>query len=258
MLSRRLPALLVLLGQQLAGIVVVVAVLVATGEGGPGSRGVLLSIGAGLAGALALSTFYRALAVGTMSVVAPITSTSIVIPFAAGIAMGERPASAQMVGLALAAVGVVLASRETTHEARPSAAARSAVGLALLAALGFGLFATFSDAAADESILWFLLIARVTASAVIGAVGRSAGSLHVPVRSDTAIIVAVGMLDLGATALYAVAMTQGLLSVVSVVGSLFPVVTAVIAWIVLRERLNRVQTTGVVIAFVGVGFIAGG
>jgi uncharacterized membrane protein len=254
--SRRMPALLVLLGQQALGVLIVGAVVLATGEAFPDGETVALSLGAGVAGALALGAFYRGLAVGTMSVVAPIGASGVVLPVVFGIATGDRPGVLQVVGIAVAALGIVLASREAGDGT--GGADRRSIGLALLAALGFGSFFILSDPAAEVSVPWLLLLARSAAVPVLlVAVAVTRGFVR-PDRRGAGAIAVVGVLDLGATALYAVAQTKGLLSIVPVIASLYPVTTVLLARGVLGERLQRVQAVGVALAFAGVAFVAAG
>jgi drug/metabolite transporter (DMT)-like permease len=259
LLSRRLSALLILLGQQTVGIVVVGAVVVATTEGPPNARAVVVSLLAGVSGAVALACFYRALAVGTMSVVAPISASGATLPVVVGAATGDRPSALQAAGLAVTMVGVLLASRELAEGEEARGAARTSVLLALAAALGFGAFFALSDSAADESVLWLLLLGRaISAVLLAAAIVAVRERPERPTRADAGTIAAIGVLDLAATALYAVANTEGLLSVVAVVGSLYPVTTVLLARFVLHERLRASQAAGVLLAFTGVAAVAGG
>ena len=258
--SRSLSAILVLLVQQAAGALIVVAAVVAAGEALPGREAALLSVAAGAAGAIALGAFYRALAIGTMSVVAPISASGVTLPVAVGLATGDRPSSLQAVGLALTVVGVVLASREAQHEGESNGPSRASIGLALVAAAGFGAFFTLSDGAADDSVLWLLVISRTTAVVLllgVLAATRGAGLERLPVRT-LGVLALVGVLDLAATGLYALANTHGALSIVAVVGSLYPVLTVLLARVVLKERLQPVQSAGVAVAFFGVAAVVGG
>lgn len=260
LLSRRLSALLILLGQQAVGVLVVGAVVLGTLDDPPGSRAIVVSLLAGIAGAVALGCFYRALALGTMSVVAPISASGAVIPVIVGVATGDRPSSLQAAGLAVTFVGVLLASREVSDaDHAPRGAARTSILLALTAAVGFGTFFTLSDSAADDSILWLLLLSRaISVVLLVVAVFAVGGRPERPERRDVGTIAVIGILDMGATGLYALANTEGLLSVVAVVGSLYPVTTVLLARFMLHERLKLAQAAGVLLAFVGVAAVAGG
>jgi drug/metabolite transporter (DMT)-like permease len=213
---------------------------------------------AGSAGIVALGAFYRALAIGTMSVVAPISATAAAVPVLVGLAEGERPGGLQIAGMAAALAGVILASREPVEEGCPPAN-RAAIGLALVAAAGFGTFFVGIDrASATAEVPWVIVVQRccsvsllVIATLVVRpSLPRDGASLLV--------LAAVGLLDLGANGLYALATTHGLLSVVSVLGSLYPAVTVVLARFVLAERIARVQEVGVVLALAGVIAISAG
>jgi drug/metabolite transporter (DMT)-like permease len=261
LLSRRMSALLILLGQQLVGAVIVAIVVAGTLEDPPPTETILVSLAAGVAGAVALGCFYRALAIGTMSVVAPISTSGAVLPVAVGLLTGDRPSAVQAIGLAVTMVGVLLASRELAEGEAAGRASRRSILLALVAAVGFGMFFTLSDSAADDSILWLLLLSRgisvvLLTFAVVAVAGRSRPER--PARRDLGTIALIGVLDMGATGLYALANTEGLLSVVAVVGSLYPVTTVLLARFVLHERLRPTQAAGVLLAFLGVAAVAGG
>jgi drug/metabolite transporter (DMT)-like permease len=248
----------VMLGQQAAGLLVVGAIVVAVGEALPSGRVAALSVVAGLTGALALGAFYRALAVGTMSIVAPISASGVAVPVVAGVVGGDRPGAVQGVGIAVTVVGVILASREADEPGSGGGAGRTSIVLALLAALGFGTYFTLTDEVADDSILWLLVLGRSAAVAALLAAVLITRPKVRPAPRQAATIVAIGMLDLAATGLYALATNEGLLSVVAVVGSLYPVATVLLARFVLGERLRREQQAGVALSFAGVALVAAG
>lgn len=247
-----------LLGQQLAGVLIVAGIVVATASAPPGGGTAGLALLAGLTGALALGAFYRALAVGTMSVVAPISASGVTLPVIVGVAGGDRPSAVQAVGLAVTFAGVLLASREAHEDGEHAARSRASIGLALLAAVAFGLYFTVSDVVADESVLWLLLLGRAAAVVVLAAIVAARPPAVRLRRPDLAALAAIGALDLAATGLYAVALTEGLLSIVSVVGALYPVTTVLLARAFLKERLQRGQQAGVALAFAGVAAVAAG
>jgi drug/metabolite transporter (DMT)-like permease len=255
--SKRVPVAVVLCVVEGAGLVVVLAIIAATGEPFPGSRAAILSVVAGIGGVIALGCFYRALAIGTMSIVAPISATGVTLPVVVGVATGDELSTVVAVGLAVTFVGVVLASREQHDDAERAAAGKLSVALALVAALGFGSYFVMSDAAADDSVLWLLVLSRSIPVPTLALFAWTRGMR--PPRGRTATtLVAAGTLDCSATALYAVANTKGALSVVSVVGSLYPVMTLILARAVLGERIRRVQQFGVAAALAGVAMIAAG
>jgi drug/metabolite transporter (DMT)-like permease len=255
--SKRIAIPVVLALVEGTGLVLVLVVIAATGEPLPGARAVVLSLVGGVAGVLALGCFYRALSIGTMSIVAPISATGVALPVIVGVATGDELSALVSAGLAVTVVGVVLASREAHEDERHAAAGRLSIGLALLAAVGFGSYFVMSDAAADDSVWWFLVLSRVIPVPVL--IAHASWRRMAPPAPRTALLLAfAGTLDCGATGLYALANTKGALSIVAVVGSLYPVATVVLARVVLGERIRPVQRVGVATALAGVAMIAGG
>jgi drug/metabolite transporter (DMT)-like permease len=255
--SRRVPVPIVLLLVEGTGLVGVLVVIAATGEPLPGPRAAILAMVAGVAGVIALGCFYRALSIGTMSIVAPISATGVALPVVVGVATGDRLSTVVAAGLAVTVIGVVLASRERHDDAERTAAGRLSIGLALVAAVGFGSYFVMSDAAADDSVLWLLALSRIIPVPALAVLAWRRRMPPPPGRTAL-VLVAAGTLDCGATALYAVANTKGALSIVSVVGSLYPVMTLILARIVLHERIRPVQRAGVAAALAGVAMIAAG
>jgi drug/metabolite transporter (DMT)-like permease len=255
--TRRVPVPVVLALVEGVGLVLVLAIVVAAGEPLPGARAVVLSLVGGVAGVLALGCFYRALSIGTMSIVAPISATGVALPVIVGVATGDDLSALVSAGLAITVVGVILASREAHEDDHRAAAGKLSIALALLAAIGFGSYFVLSDVAADDSVLWFLVLSRVIPVPLLIAFAAARGMPGPAPR--TALLLALGgTLDCGATGLYALANTKGALSIVAVVGSLYPVATVVLARLVLGERLRPVQGVGVAAALTGVAMIAGG
>jgi drug/metabolite transporter (DMT)-like permease len=255
--SRHLPVPLVLLVVEGTGALAVALVIAATHEPLPDTRSVVFSLVAGTAGILGLAGFYRALAIGTMSIVAPISATGVALPVIVGIATGDRLSTVVSAGLVVTVAGVVLASREQNADAGGAAADRLSIGLALMAAVGFGTYFALADVAADGSVLWLLLLARIAVLPVMaGAVLIARPPL--PRRGDLVTLAGAGLLDITATGLYGVANTKGALSIVSVVGALYPVTTVLLARLVLSERLHPIQAAGVAAAFAGVALIVAG
>jgi drug/metabolite transporter (DMT)-like permease len=255
--SRRLRTVTVVLGVETAGLLIVSVLVLATGAAAPGAHEAAWALGAGLAGVVGLGAFYRALAVGTMSIVAPVSSTGVALPVLVGLARGDRLSAAQAVGLACAVAGVLLAGREP-GEHPDARAARRGLLLALAAAAGFGIYFLGAAEAARGGVLWTLLLGRVAAVPVLAAVAAATRAPLVPAPADAGRLAAIGALDLSATGLYALATTKGLLAVVAVLGALYPVTTVLLARGLLGERLTRAQDAGVVVALAGVALIAAG
>jgi drug/metabolite transporter (DMT)-like permease len=248
-----------MLSQAVAFVLLVGAVLL----GAPtehDTAATLWAAGVGALGLLGLVAFYRALAIGTMSVVAPISATGVAIPVLVGLLSGERPSALQVAGIALACAGVVLAAREApTADDDARRASRTAIGLALLAAIGFGSFFAGIDRAEETGdVAWVLLSAR-TADVLLLALACGVVRPKLPTAPQAlGTIALIGVLDLLANLLFVLAAGRGLLSVVGVLGSLYPAVTVVLARFVLHERLTRTQHAGVAVTLAGVVALAAG
>ena len=254
-LTKRLPAFAVTVVSQAAGFVALAVVVAFHGD--IGGRSFALGLLAGLGGGAGLAAFYRALSLGTMSVVSPVVACGAVVPFGISIATGERPSWLALAGAMAALGGAVLASVE---ERRASSPARArAIVLAVVAAIALGLFVYFLGLGSRHGdALSTLFGARVGSLAlliVVASVRRA--SMRVPRRWLLA-VTAVGLADVAANALFAFAAGHALLSLVSVLGSLYPVVTVLLAHVILGERLTRTQKTGVAVALAGVAAIASG
>ena len=255
--TRGLRVLTVLLVSQSFGAALLAAVIAATEQSFPDARTLVWGGLAGVALAVALGALYQGMAVGVMSVVSPISATGAVVPVAYGLARGERPSVVQGVGVVAAPAGIVLVSRDPRATQLGSRLA-TGVTLALLAASGFGVFFVAADVAAEGGVLWATLAQRVglVAAVVLALVTVRAGAGVAPARLPA--LLAIGLLDVGATTLYVAATTHGLTSLVSVVASLYPVTTVALAYVVLHERLARSQQVGAAAALGGVALIAGG
>jgi drug/metabolite transporter (DMT)-like permease len=253
--TRQLNVLAVLLISQATGMLLVAIAVVGRGEGPPDTQYLVYGVLAGLSGLIGLAAFYRGMALGAMSVVAPISASGAAIPVVVGLATGDRPSALQGVGLVVALVGVAMASRERTVTGGQVAAG---TGMALAAAVGFGGFFVGMDAASDRDVLWAIFAARtpdvLLLAVLIAAMRPSLGMTAIDARD----IAAVGIFDVGANALFAVASTQGLVSLVAVLASLYPVATILLARAVLGERIAPIQAAGVILALLGVAAIAGG
>jgi len=303
--TRRASLWAVIIGSQAVGLTGAALVTLLAGHGWPGLHAVWPVLLGGFASVVAISSFYKALAIGTMSIVAPISAANAAIPFLAGIAAGERPTGLQLAGVALAAAGVLLVAMERARDdervgvaalpgepavepatarslfagragrdpAPPTAtgapapgprrapqptrgAQRRAIGLALLAAVCMGLVLIGYDATARYDPLWAMLGGRLSSALVFSLVFLTLRPRIRVTRSAIPFIVAVGLLDTGANGLFALATTQGYLSIVSVLGSLYPVVTVLLAFAVLRERIAPHQLAGAAATLAGIALIA--
>jgi len=258
--SRRISALAVLLISQAIALALLAPFVVLLADDAPGADAVGWSVLAGCAGVVALGAFYRGLAVGPMSIVAPVSATGAAVPILVGLAEGERPTAVQVAGMVLALVGIVLAAREPApSHGHEDTGSRTGIALGFVAAVGFGTFFVGVDRAAETAdIPWVMAVAR-SSSILLVLAAALALRPALPRRPAALLPLAViGVLDLGANGLYALATREGLLSIVSVLGSLYPAVTVVLARVVLGERVTRVQEAGVLATLAGVVAISAG
>lgn len=264
--SRSLPVASVMLVAVVTGLLLATAVVVVRGVDPPDPRFLVFGGLSAVVGSVGLAAFYRGLAVGAMSVVAPIAATGAAVPVAFGLLIGERPTGLQVVGAVLAIAGVTLAAREEASQpsekpagdSRPRAQLARGAPLAVVAAVGLGSFLVAIDAASEGDFGWAVLSNRVASLVLIATAALVLRSRPPAGLRDAAPAVAVGALETTANLLIAVATTLGLVSLVGVLASLYPVVTVALARVVLRERVARVQQVGTLVALAGVVLIAGG
>jgi drug/metabolite transporter (DMT)-like permease len=255
--TRRLPVFVVAAVSQTAGLVLVGVVVLATAHGTPSRTQFAWAAFGGVVGVVGLSFFYRALAVGTMGIVGPITATAAIVPVAYGLGRGERPSALQGIGIALAAVGVVAASLEPVAEGRGRRLG-TGVGFALVAAFSFGWALIALSRAAPGGVAWAALTMRMAAAPIAILLALMLQRRSAPSSRDWLLLVGVGVTDAGATLLYGTASTKALLSVVAVLSSLYPIVIVVLARVLLSERIARAQLAGVAVALAGVTLISAG
>ena len=237
-MTRRRPAYAVVAGSQACGLLLIASVAIATSAWRAPLAWVPWAVGAGVAGSGALVCFYAAL--------------GAVVPLLAGVLAGESPSARALAGIALALAGAVAASGP---ELRGGAGARPVL-LAAIAGAGFGLALVLIARGSRFDALMTLTGMRATsvaAFAVAALVLRTRGGL---VRRDVPSLLVIGGGDVGANLLFALATQRGLLSITSVLGSLYPVVTVLLARVVLRERLRPVQQVGVTGALAGVVLVS--
>jgi drug/metabolite transporter (DMT)-like permease len=263
LVSRRVRPLVVVGIAHVIGLVTLLVIAAATGEFSAGLGYLPWAIAAGGSGLIGLVAFYRALSTGTMGIVAPIAGTGAVVPVAVGLATGDSPSAFQLAGIAVACVGVVLASGPEISGGDP--AGRRPLLLAVVAAIGFGLVYVFIDGGSRHSVVMTLVLMRATSVALVLCVGFfllakgfQLRKTTTPSRRELAAIGFVGLTDLGANGLYGLATRHGLVSVVSVLASLYPAVTVLLARVIEQERMRRIQGIGVLFALFGVVLLGAG
>jgi drug/metabolite transporter (DMT)-like permease len=256
--SRSLPLLVVLLISQGAALIVLSVIVAGLGEGPPGGEFLLYAALAGVSEAVGVAALYRGLAVGVMSIVAPVAATAPVVPLVVGLALGELPAPIQAVGIALAVVGIVLTACRSGAGDEPSRIVALSLIFGTLCALGFGSFYVAMDAASEGEIQWALLVARATAVAlfvVAIVLARPPAALR---RGDVPVVASIGVLVIAADAMYASASTRGVLGVVAALSTLYPIITIALARAYLREQVEPRQQLGIAISLCGVVAISAG
>ncbi|MDX2545005.1 EamA family transporter [Streptomyces sp. WI04-05B] len=264
LLTRRMSALTVVVVSQSMAAVVLGTIVVLTGGWSEAGPRLWFAVAAGVAGPVALLSFYKALALGPMGVVSPLGSLGVAVPISVGLFLGERPGLLQFAGIAVAVVGVLLAGGP---QLRGAPVQRRAILLSLLAAFGFGtVFALIAEASTTITGLFLaLFVQRLTNVAVGGA------ALYVSVRRGGTALPAdgfpwrllpalgfVGLADVAANGTYSIAAQHGPVTVAAVLASLYPVVTALAARGFLSERLRAVQAAGAGLALVGTLLLATG
>ncbi|MFG2759435.1 EamA family transporter [Streptomyces wuyuanensis] len=267
LLTRRIPALTVVVVSQIVAVAVLGAIVVATGAWTEAGPQLWYAVAAGVVGPVAMLSFYKALALGPMGVVSPLGSLGVVVPVSVGLLLGERPGLLQFAGIGVAVVGVLLAGGP---ELRGAPVQRQAILLTLLAAFGFGsVMALIAEASTTITGLFLALFVQRVTNVVVGGAALYAsvkrGGRALPEGGGTGLVVRslpalafVGLADVAANGTYSIAAQQGPVAVAAVLASLYPVVTALAARGVLKERLRAVQAAGAGLALVGTVLLATG
>ena len=212
----------------------------------------LSGVCAGLLGFLGLIAFYTGLATGRMGVVAPISALSVLIPLTIAFINGEKPSSTQLLGMSIALTGAVFASGP---ELKGGLAVKPIV-LAVIAAFGFGTAIAFIARGSASSAIMTMTTMRFATFIValfLFARFRTTGGFK---KKDIPLLVGIGAADFIANLLLGVATTKGLVSLAVVLGSLYPIVTALLAFKILHERLHKIQYVGIGFAIAGVAVIS--
>lgn len=259
--TQRIAALRVVALSQLGGLLLTCLAMIVATVGGQvdaphwPAGWVVYGVLSGLTGAIGLCCLYAGLSAGTMGVVSPIAALGAVVPVTLGLLTGDRVGVVVAVGLGVALLGAALASGpELTGEV-----SRRPVLLAMIAAVGFGLSLYFLDRGSADSVVGSLWAMRIGSAGFLLAVwalwpggppGGRAG------RRDLFPLLAVGAGDLSANALFAVSTAYGQVSVASVLGSLYPVMTLLLARFILHERMRSIQVFGVACAVLGVVLVS--
>jgi drug/metabolite transporter (DMT)-like permease len=253
-ISRRRPAIVVLAWAEVFGVTLcTIAAIVLDAWHGP-IGWLWWGLAAGSAGSVGLWCYYVALASGTMGVVSPIASLGVSVPVFVGFLSGESPALLQVAGIVAAVIGIVL----TSGPELSGGASNRPVVLAVVSGILFGVFFLATDAGAEVNTLMTLWAMRAGVTAfllTVALVRRTTGGVT---AVDVGLIAIVASGDLLANLFFGIASTMGFLSITSVLSSLYPVTTVLLARLVLHERLRPVQLVGVAVTMAGVALITAG
>jgi drug/metabolite transporter (DMT)-like permease len=262
--TRRAGTIPVVILSQFSGLVLLALLLPLLPETSYSRSDLLWGAAAGLTGGIGVALLYRALAIGIMAVVAPTTAVcAVAIPVVVSVLLGERPVPLAVAGIVLGIASIVLVSQQTapqspSREPAPRSGLPLGVGPALVSGVAIGFFFLSLAQTRPEAGMWPLLVARAVSVTLFGGVALfNRQSLRMPVRV-AALVVLAGIVDMLANALYLLAAQQGPLSIVVTLSSLYPASTVLLARIVLRERLNPLQITGVGCALAAVVLIVSG
>lgn len=263
--ARRTNTIAVVVVSQLTGLVLLAILMPLLPSAAPSTGDLVWGGAAGLTGGVGVALLYRALAVGTMGIVAPTTAVLAVgIPVVASIFLGDRLALRTAAGIALALVAIVLVSQERRHVPVGVAAAAkpralpAGIGLALMSGVAIGLFFLSLARTSAAAGLWPLLAARTVSITLFGAIAVGTARPLRMTRVVAMLAIGGGALDMAANALYLIASRLGSLSVVVTLSSLYPASTVALARVVLGERLSSLQIAGIICALAAVVLIVGG
>lgn len=237
---------------------VMLGILAAIVGGTVSTPAVVWGLLCGVSQAFGVWWFYAALGSGPISVVSPLTAVLVAgVPVSAGLAMGERPGLVAGIGIVLALIAVVLVSREATDEdEQPHRFTAKVAWLTVGSGLAFGLNFVLIHQAPVDAHLWPLFFARLSATSVVLLVALFTGNFRAPRGFPLKLAVAAALLDTCANVTMLLALQASMLSLASVLVSLYPAATVVLAIVVLRERVTRWQVVGMVLALVAVGMIS--
>ncbi|MGQ4487501.1 DMT family transporter [Streptomyces sp. 372A] len=267
LLSRRTPALTVIVVSQVMAAAVLGLIVTATSGWGEAGPRLWYAVAAGVVGPVAMLCFYQALALGPMGVVSPLGSLGVAVPVGIGLIAGERPDLLQGAGVAVAVAGIVMAGGP---QLRGAPVQRRAILLTLVAAFGFGaVMSLIAEASTTVTGLFLALLVQRVTNVVVGGgalyVSVRRGGRALPedggasaVRAALPALAFVGLADVAANGTYSMAAQHGPVTVAAVLASLYPVVTALAARGFLKERLRGVQAAGAGLALVGTVLLATG
>jgi drug/metabolite transporter (DMT)-like permease len=252
--SRKTPVLMVVLLSQSVGLLLALALAILYGEQLVGVTDLFWGAAAGLVGMIGVAALYQSMAIGQMSINAPITAVlAAAIPVIVGITTQGLPEWLQVVGFSLALAGIWLISRSHgEHNPQQSSDYSNGITLALVAGTGFGVMFVLFGQFQDNAVFFPLVAARITSIFVMFTFALFSQRLMFPSRGAIPLIVFAGLLDMGGNLFFVFAEQAGRLDIASVLSSLYPVATVILALVLLRERLIRPQRIGIALVFTAI------
>jgi len=250
--TKRTHVYSVMIASQLVGVAMLIGLALAFAEKVPSPVHLLWGSLGGLAGTVGLIAFYSALASGRMGVAAPVGGViGAATPAILGVLMEGWPGTLKLIGFALALVAVWFVSRTEDATVRVHE-----LGLPIVAGLCFGVFFICIDRASETAVLWPLVVARLTSLSMLLTVATATRQPRLPEIKHLPLVALVGVMEVGGNAFYALAAHVGRLDVAAVISSLYPGTTVWLAWLILKERITRLQTVGIVAALAAIVLIA--
>jgi len=249
--SRRIKPLAVMLIANPFGILIIAVIVLVQGTPFPANNSMIWAALSGFAGVFALYLLYQALAIGPMSIVAPISGTGVILPVLFGLLQGDTLSMLQGAGILAAVIGTIFASREKRRQGNSVPVVRG-LNYALASAIGVGFYFIFMDIASDTDPYWASLVMRVSYGLLLVPILFLSRTSIKGVRAHILPIGVMGIIDAFAGFSFALASTKGMLSVVSVISALYPGITVLLSSIFLKERLQSIQVVGVALALIGI------
>ena len=253
--SRELNVLSILAISNLSGLLLISIMILYKGQPLPGDLYLIWAVLAGPIGITAMVLLYRSLAVGVISILAPISATGVILPVLWGLYRGDTMSGVSMLGIFMAVLGCLLAVMETRPGRNKKKLTRG-VGMALGAAVLVGLYFIFMDHASTHHPVWAAFILKATTTFCLEPVVIISRSSMAVGRPQFLILLFMGLADAAAALSFALAASGGMLSQVAVISSLYPAVTVILSACIVKERITRFQAAGVVLAIAGVAMIS--
>lgn len=253
--TKRNPVFNVIIISQAVGLSLLIVLAFLYSEPFPSFNDIIWGGLAGIFGAIGLMALYRGLALQNMGVIAPVSAVvTVIIPMAVGMVLEGFPTILQLLGFGIALIAVWLVSSANDQ----GKIQLKTLKLPIIAGLGFGCFFVFIDQISEGSVFWPLAAARIASITTLIMLMILLRQIEMPQTSQLPIIALAGIFDVGGNAFFVLAAQMGRLDLAAVLGALYPVITVILARIILKERLTYQQWSGISAALVSVFLITSG